>query len=142
MLLKVHNQFLLTNLDLKTNYKYKTQIYFLVALPSGSILNTSKNLICSGHFTCCHTEIVVVDPVSYQCFTSSLVPLSQVDWQIILASSPSHSTPTSGQLLQALTLTPGAWRGSQYSTKSQYTSIRPTPPSTDPNTRCLAGQSI
>ena len=68
---------------------------FVCCLTSQQQASVSQGRICSGNFTCCHTEIEVADPTFY---------LTQSQYTDTGPASPS-ADPT----------VPGAWQGSHWS---------------------------
>ena len=68
---------------------------FVGCLTSQQHASVSQGLICSGNFTCCHTEIEIADQTFY--FTQS------------------QYTDTGQTSPSADPVTPGAWQGSHWS---------------------------
>ena len=82
--------------------------------------SVSQGRICSDNFTCCHTEIEVADPTFY---------LTQSQYTDTGPTSPSPKP-----------ITPGAWKGSHWSSNFEVTGM--ARPRTNPGSSGIRARDL
>ena len=98
-----HIPFSASRLVLREKKKKKRMLLFVGCLTSQQHASVSQRRVCSGIFTCCHTEIEVADQTFY---------LTQSQYTDTGPTSPSADP-----------ITPGAWQGSHWSANFEVTGM-------------------